>query len=246
MPRIIRSTASSDAILELVKVTIGNAKSKAEPVPEDANAYLGPVVEVAKALATEGEANDEALKDALGYQAEMNEQAELALGGVRDADFNQAKRTASDPLVGLLLPLTLTELRSVSVFDRPDELEVVAAQLERGKHPRIAPETLKAQAAQLRAAAQKLREANQRVTPLRATERLIGRQNVLNAKYGQLQLKRLKQHWIGEGLTPTEVHEIIPSVPRPTRKKKTDLPDESEGASGASASGASGGSTPAA
>lgn len=210
MAQIIALNRAAETIARHARITITNAAFAGDELQHDAEGLLAEGVALAKTLRRELEDNEEALEVARARQGCAARQCDERAVATRENLFNLTGRKLRDPLLQQMAPEG-----AAGVLDRPAATKAAATRdfaerLVTIKHPRVPEKVARSYAADLRAAAEKLDKATAALTPVVEHGRSLRARIQANASYLQIQLRRLKKHWAGDGLTDTEIHQIIP------------------------------------
>lgn len=220
MGEVIGKKAARARIVEDAKTTVTRAQAHAALAPNPAESpwarargELEPLLATYERFAAL-EAQTQAQVVVLRARRDaVDDKVDLRLRGHYDDLWNLLGRPAADFHLDVLFPDKGGTQADAPDEEQPVDMEALADLLDEGLHPRVPIERAKAIAAEVRALAAELDEA---VSALRRPlGRLRQHRKVLsrlaqNMRHG---LVRLKRGWLIEGLSESQIHDVIPDRP---------------------------------
>jgi hypothetical protein len=219
MGEVIRKSATNEDIVADVRRTLTNAQAKGGRWKEAAEAELGPVLALIDGVQGQLAAAQRALAPLSAAAQGRREEANAVLGRVSDDVWNDVGRPRSDAALALLFPNGVASYTDGDLEEQPDRMALLAQLLETTGHPRLAPDTAKAQAQRVRAAAEALRAAVGPAASASAQLDVLQRVRRAVVVSAQATLMSLKRVYKNAGFTEVDIHAVIPD--RPVHGRRT-------------------------
>jgi hypothetical protein len=215
MGNVIRVSASADDILRDLRLTEAAARARGGSDADDAIRFLGASLALGERLNAErAELENRVLAlEAEHHRALLDGHAAVALQ--HDRLYNLAGRPGHDPMFALAFPKGIAGVTRVKQAKRAFAMHVLAGSIAMLEHHRI-PKAEAADAADaIEAAATRIDAIRERLLPLRAEAKNLGKLYTSTARSAQRVLSRLKSYWKGMGKSDAAIHALIPDRPRP-------------------------------
>ncbi len=216
MGQVIRKNAAVGDIFADVRSAVINAAAKGGTWKTLADAQLGSIVTLIDTTEAQLDAAEKELEPLHAAVEARDDEADHLLGRVSDVIWNEVGRPASDPALSTLFPGGVSYYTSGSTDEQPGRMELLAALLERGTHPKLSSATATALAKEVRDSAALLRAAvDAQRAPAERHRQLEQVQKAL-ARTAQSELQNLKRHYKAENFSEADIHTVIPDRPRRT------------------------------
>jgi len=222
MGDVIRASSAADDIFKDVREALNNSQARGGSIQERAEIGLAPVV--AMIDATEQElitARNIWLPLHAALQAE-NDRADALLNRIYDETWNDVGRPAMDRYLALMYPGGAGYYTDGDTPGQPARMELLAKLYDRAIHPKIPAAQAQAYAQRIRTGAADLQADLNAAAGPAANVALLERVRTALARVAQFELANLKRMFKVDGMTETEIHQIIPD--RPVAKKTPKAP----------------------
>jgi hypothetical protein len=224
MGTMIKMNAGTEKIEEHVRAALRAAGARGGKVAEAATERLGaPVAVIDEAVAQRKAARD-AEKAAWAMVKAEDEKADRAIGHIRDTMWNELGRPRHSVYLDQVFPDGVGTYTLGDVRDQPTLMHVLHARLLSASAPAWTPQ----QRTEWAAAVDALRvtlatavEAHRPVAAQAAVAEATYRTAVRAALVG---LKYFKRDLFNQGLTESQIHDIIPDATTPARASGTPKP----------------------
>jgi hypothetical protein len=214
MGRIIANNAGIEDMLDDVAITLVRCRKRGGVWETQGTTFLGDVVVLADRSSTELDQSDKERTNLVSARDVALSTAHRVVGRVYDDLWNDLERPAVDPFLAILFPGGADCVDEEKIADRADTMDAIATTLATVGHPRLpkerttaAAETIRAEAARLRAAVATANQAVAVWTVHRKVRRALG-------LVGQAQLSSLKLALRSLRFREAQIHEVIPDRPR--------------------------------
>jgi len=220
MGQVVSSDSGRDTIVADVKATLVSATARGGALKADAEAGLGDTLALWEVAEGEAKAESAAAAAARAERAVANDVADAVVVEVLDELFEAGGRKRNDPFLAIAAPGGASPIVNAGLETQPTRMRLAAKVLGKVKHPRIPKETLVAAAERIAAAAKPLAKVIAETSEVILAADVSDQTLTALAKLMRADLMALKRKWIGQQMSESEVHQIIPDRPdAPTKKK---------------------------
>jgi hypothetical protein len=217
MGRVIRQTAEVEAIVRTISAVLRHGRQRTDFVRAKVEELLGPHEPLLAASHAEVVTTEEVEAVALAVVQEVLGAAHTVVGHAHDDLWNRLHRPQRHEVLDTLYPMGVR-----GMTERPPArmvllMDVLGQRLRALRHEALPADVLAKWADDIGAARVPLADAHA------AFERAAANADLARASYRTavratwLELPRLKRLLRGGGLTEVQVHEVVPSAPRPRR-----------------------------
>lgn len=212
MGQVIRKDAAATDIFADAGVAYSKAKAKGGIAATLAEERLAPILELIGTMTAQQKAASDLAAQLLITLDAADKKADKTIGAVSDAIWNAVGRPGpgNDPALSIIFPGGNTFYVDGDVTEQPDKMDLLVELLGAGLHPKLpaadaqqAIDTIKAEAADLRAAVEAARIPRAKVLLLGRVIQAIGRATAI-------ELANFKRLLKANGLSEAEIHTVIP------------------------------------
>ncbi|MCC6620597.1 MAG: hypothetical protein IT385_05050 [Deltaproteobacteria bacterium] len=229
MGQVVSADAARETIVADAEQTLTNARARQGELLAEAEAALGPALALYHEAASEAAAADRAAADARARRQVANDTADGIVVEVVDDLFEAGGRTRHDPFLAVALPGGAGPIAGGALEDQPARMRLAARLLGKVNHPRIPKATLVAAADRLAAAANPLADVIDQTRDVIVTAEVADKTLTALARVVRSELIGLKRRWIGQRMSETEIHKLIPDRPSARPKPKDEDKKDGEG-----------------
>lgn len=222
MGDVIRASAAVNDIFNDARTSLHNSRARGGSIQERAETGLAPVM--AMVDATEQElinARNTWLPLHAALQAE-NDRADALLNRIYDETWNDVGRPAIDRYLALMYPGGAGYYTEGDTPGQPARMELLAKLYDRAIHPKIPAAQAQGYAQRIREGAAELQADLNAASAPAANVALLERVRTALGRVAQFEIANLKRMFKIDGMSESEIHEIIPD--RPVAKKPAKTP----------------------
>lgn len=222
MGDVIRASAAVNDIFNDARTSLHNSRARGGSIQERAETGLAPVMAMIDATELELiNARNTWLPLHAALQAE-NDRADALLNRIYDETWNDVGRPAIDRYLALMYPGGAGYYTEGDTPGQPARMELLAKLYDRAIHPKIPAAQAQGYAQRIREGAAELQADLNAASAPAANVALLERVRTALGRVAQFEIANLKRMFKIDGMSESEIHEIIPD--RPVAKKPAKTP----------------------